>query len=321
MARRRFGIVLSPPPELSVAIDGVRRAIGSPQLDKIEPHITISPPQNVSEIEFWDIVMRLRYACAEVSPFDVTIGGASTFDNNRNVLYFSVDQTASISSLETLARSIVSDRPRLREFVPHVTLYEGISTDMVDYALEVLDCFNGQFVAWEVSILLQDTKGYWTRYLTTPFEDKRSTYRGGSKIDYVAAGIAGPWLQDSINEISIEHRYSLRPSSSAILGLDLNLTRTYLGIADGSYMSACVVFVVGPQAWLDYLWVRSSERNYGKASAILDEVIYRLRTSGIRTLKLRVLDEVRNPHEMRISNWFEVRGASLQGDDLALNIV
>ena len=47
MPRVRLGVVIVVPEPVATEIEGLRRALGDPVLDRIVPHVTLVPPVNV----------------------------------------------------------------------------------------------------------------------------------------------------------------------------------------------------------------------------------------------------------------------------------
>ncbi len=73
MARSRFGIAIVLPSPICHEVDGIRRAIGSPQLSRIEPHVTIFPPFNLADDEIAPLLYQLRLLASRLEAFEVEL--------------------------------------------------------------------------------------------------------------------------------------------------------------------------------------------------------------------------------------------------------
>jgi 2'-5' RNA ligase len=130
MPRRRLGVVLLVPRPLADAVDGLRRAFGDPALERVAPHITLVPPINVRESDLPAALACLRAAAAQARPLELTIGPVAVFPGHEHVGYLEVHgSNAAAAMLVDLARRAAApplDRPAEHDFVPHVTLTQGI---------------------------------------------------------------------------------------------------------------------------------------------------------------------------------------------------
>jgi 2'-5' RNA ligase len=79
VARRRFGVVVLITGAAAAEIDGLRRAVGDPWLDRVPPHVTLVPPVNVRESELETALAVLRAAAAQARPFTLELGPTATF--------------------------------------------------------------------------------------------------------------------------------------------------------------------------------------------------------------------------------------------------
>lgn len=322
MSKCRIGIAIGLPQEIAIAVDGIRQSIASPQISIIEPHITILAPQNIRSGGLSARLYELRFACESFTPFEVSIGASGTFDDNQEVLFFGVQKSASLTELESLVRGAISDRVPLREFIPHVTLFEGKNEPLISAAVEVLKGFSASFLVSEIAIFVQDVKGAWQRYALVPFASKRIRVSGGISVAYLRAGRPGSWMVHVLGESCLRFRYSMYGGSDLSSGYDLTSSEAMLGYdSQANIVSASVVLLSGSDALLDYVWVAPSERGYGHASAMLDEMIYYLRQRKMRKLTLVGNKNANNPTFGRIVSIFESRGSKLIGSSLVLELL
>ena len=130
MARRKLGVALLIPRHLAPEIDGIRRALGAPDVGQVAPHITLVLPINVRDEDVDTAIALVRDAAAAEQPMDLVIGPLETFYPVTPVLYLRV----SGPGLDALARlrDALDAGPLAQElkhpFVPHVTL-NAFATD------------------------------------------------------------------------------------------------------------------------------------------------------------------------------------------------
>ncbi len=322
LASVRMGIALRLPTMLADLIDGVRTAIGSPQIEQIEPHITLVPPLNVSIGDFEDFVYRFRLLCSGVEPFDVSLGSVSTFEQNNNVLFLEVRKSNNLLHLEKLLRGALDPRLPVRDYVPHVTIYDGAPDSLIEPAIELLQGIEAEFSVNEATLMLQDSKGVWQRYLAASFSSKRPRYAGGLQVTFFLAGAAGSWLAAALSEHDLELRYSAYGNSNIALGIDATNSEVTLGYHGAKLVCAGVVLISDAVAWLDYIWVEPSVREFGHSSILLDEIIYRLKIRGIRTLRLITRNQVQIGEGFeRVLRMFDARGGLPIENELILKIL
>ena len=133
MPRRKLGVALLIPRNIAPEIDGLRRALGAPDLAQVPPHITLVLPINVREEDVDPAIALVRDTAAAESPLDVVIGPLATFYPVTPVLYLAV----SGPGLETIVRlrDSLDAGPLAQElahpFVPHVTLNSDATDDAV----------------------------------------------------------------------------------------------------------------------------------------------------------------------------------------------
>ena len=130
MPRRKLGVALLIPRNLAPEIDGLRRALGAPDVTQVPPHITLVLPTNVRTEDVDDAIALVRDAATREQPIDVVLGPLETFYPVTPVLYLRV----SGPGLDTITRlrDALDAGPLAQElvhpFVPHVTL-NGEATD------------------------------------------------------------------------------------------------------------------------------------------------------------------------------------------------
>jgi 2'-5' RNA ligase/GNAT superfamily N-acetyltransferase len=122
--RHRLLVALVLDGPVATEIDGIRRALGSSQLGRIAPHVTLVPPTNVATEAIAEAERVVRTAAGSVASFEVQLGPPATFPHNRSVLYLAVSMAAELATLRSaLLTGPFKGRDLAgRDFVPHVTL-------------------------------------------------------------------------------------------------------------------------------------------------------------------------------------------------------
>jgi 2'-5' RNA ligase len=127
--RRKLGVALLIPRNLAPEIDGLRRALGAPDLAQVPPHITLVLPINVRTEDVDAAITLVRDAAAAEQPIDVVIGPLETFYPVTPVLYLRVSGPG-LDAITRL-RDALDNGPLAQElthpFVPHVTLDSNAS--------------------------------------------------------------------------------------------------------------------------------------------------------------------------------------------------
>lgn len=141
MGRVRLSVALLPPEPAQTELIGVRRAVGCRSLSRLAPHITVVPPVNVRDERVDEAVAGLRVAASSCAALELTLGPAATFAPQRRVLYLAVRERSRQGALAALRARCAQDpleRPDERAFVPHLTLDEDASTEVVDAGIVAL---------------------------------------------------------------------------------------------------------------------------------------------------------------------------------------
>ncbi len=211
------------------------------------------------------------------------MSGCDTFPGENSVLYLRVQPSDSLLELEKIVRSSLDSRERIRDFVPHVTLYDNAPDQVAQRALELLANYVRAFPVEGFQILRQDTKGTWQRYGEALFEDIRRRSGGGLPVTFVRSGSVGPWLErfSQVTEVS----YPAYPWSGRESGLTPQETLSISGYRDDGALCALGMLVIsGAQAFLEWLWVAPGERACGLGATLLDELAHYCSQRGLRAL-------------------------------------
>lgn len=148
MAKRsRFLVALLFDARVAAEIDGLRRALGSSQLERIPPHITLVPPLNLTDDEAPQPETVVRDIAAKLDPFSLQLGPTATFVDNNGVLFLGVGTHPMLHQLRKMLHGAIpaaGARDR-RPFVPHVTLVSrredldttSLTSELSHYSREV----------------------------------------------------------------------------------------------------------------------------------------------------------------------------------------
>jgi 2'-5' RNA ligase len=222
MARVRLGVALLIEEPWRTEINGLRRALGDKNLERIPPHITLIPPINLRvedrQLAF-DIV---RKAAENTKPFDVVLGPVTSFAPKTPVIKLDVqgEGRARIVAL----RDALATGPLAREpqwpFDPHVTLNDEASDELIAHAVAMTYEISTSFS--DIFLLRQYDDRVWRPYVDSQF---------GPPVTIGTGGIA----------IAISRTTFLEPTVAECLGLEdepttLVLTARIDGTAVGALL-------------------------------------------------------------------------------------
>ena len=120
MSRHRIGVVLLVPQPLATELDGLRRALGSPERTRVAPHLTLVSPINLRDRELGQALDLVRRAAAASTPFELQLGPATTFAPVTPTVHLAVggagtkaltDLRAAVTSGPSLTTSATSRAP------------------------------------------------------------------------------------------------------------------------------------------------------------------------------------------------------------------
>jgi 2'-5' RNA ligase len=125
VSRHRIGVVLLVPQPLATELDGLRRALGAVERERVPTHLTLVSPTNVRDRELVGALDLVRRAAAGAAPLTLDLGPATTFAPVTATVHLAVGGVDA-DRLAALRRSVTAaaplDRPDEHEWVPHVTL-------------------------------------------------------------------------------------------------------------------------------------------------------------------------------------------------------
>lgn len=182
MARQRLGVVLLVPQPLATQLDGVRRALGDGALGRIEPHITIVPPVNVSERDLPAALALVRDAAAARAPLHLTLGPVASFAPVNPVAYLAVggDDEAELHDLRAALLSGPLQRDPGRDFVPHVTIADELAADRLELVTAVLADLTAEVTVDRVHVLAEQPGRIWRPIADAPLGGRPGVVGRGS---------------------------------------------------------------------------------------------------------------------------------------------
>lgn len=183
--RRRLGVVLLLDEPWRSEAQGLRRALRSPSLDTQPPHVTLVPPVNVPESRLDEAVGVLRREAARCGPtLRLSVGPPASFVPVSPVIYLRVDGD-DLDELHRLQAGVFRG-PLLRsvdyDYVPHVTVHESASDEVISGALAVLSGYRVDISFDRVHLLEQGPDRVWHPLTDVRFGPPTVRGRGGVEL-------------------------------------------------------------------------------------------------------------------------------------------
>jgi 2'-5' RNA ligase len=192
-ARHRLLVALLIAQPVASEIDGIRRALGSNQLERIPPHVTLVPPTNVADDALFLAEQVVREAASGFEPVALMLGPPATFPDNESVLFLAVSAVPSLTVLrQALLDGPFAGRDRTdRAFVAHVTLDSRRERFVDDRMLDDLSGYETSVEAATLALLVQDQSTplhAWRTLTSYDLAPKRVVGRGGLEV-HLHAGV------------------------------------------------------------------------------------------------------------------------------------
>ncbi len=223
MVRMRVGVVLMVPHPIAQEIDGLRRACGDRQRERIAPHVTLVSPVNVPVGELPAVLALLRHAAAaQAAPtptdrsgataLELRLGPPTSFLPDSNTVYLGVHGAAVAHERLLQLREQVFvpplSRPQTWPFAPHVTIGDEVDPERIAVAVRALADFVVD-VAFERVHLLEEQRDQqgrrrWVPVADAPFARPAIVGRGGLELELTRSGLVDPEAQAFENEIWAE---------------------------------------------------------------------------------------------------------------------
>ena len=184
MPRVRLGVALLLPGPLSAEVDGLRRAVGDGSLHRIPAHLTLVPPVNVAEDRLPQALNVLRRAASATRPVTLQLGPPRTFLPDSPVLYLAVDgDVAEVHALRWRVLREPLARTTSWPFVPHVTLADSTSPEIIEAAIAALGRYRVEVRLDRVHLLREGAGRVWEPVAEAPMRPPAVIGRGGLPLE------------------------------------------------------------------------------------------------------------------------------------------
>jgi 2'-5' RNA ligase len=123
----------------TAALDELRTSLGTNDLDRIPPHITLVPPIDLTPGQFDQLRPSVANVAVELPSLQLVLGPAATFAPRTMTIHLAVG--GDLHSLDRLVDDLrVEPLPQRTRwpFVPHVTLREDAPGDLIERSLTSL---------------------------------------------------------------------------------------------------------------------------------------------------------------------------------------
>ncbi|HEX4540573.1 MAG TPA: GNAT family N-acetyltransferase [Acidimicrobiales bacterium] len=301
MPRMRLGVVLLVPSPQAEEIDGLRRALGDPALDRVPAHLTLVPPVNVADRDLRDALDVLAAAAAATRPFTLLLGPPATFWPDNPVVHLPADgDVAAVEDLRLRVFRAPLARPLTWPFVPHVTIADDAAPGRIEAAVSALSSYRTSVRFERVHLLQEGPQRRWTVAADAAFRVPAVVGRGGLPIELtVSAGVDplvtrwadAAWADEDRRDVGT----SWEPD--APFAITARREGAVVGLGEGT--------VRGEVCELRRLIVDRDARAQGVGSHVLAEVESLAAASGCRVCRLRAVAGGRAEHFYRARGWVE----------------
>lgn len=289
--RRRLGVALLVPGPTAHEVDGMRRALGDPAIDRMPPHLTLVPPVNVRDDRMDDALAVLRDAAGRVRPLKLTLGPTRTFLPENPVVYLAVGGP-DLDVLYRLRNDIF--RPPLERkltwpFVPHVTLADGIEPERVEVGTRTLDRYQQDVVFDRVHLLEEQPGHVWKPIAEARFEAAAIVGRGAPGFELQLD------VTDTLDEPATRWRDKHWPNPQRPLAVTARRDNGVVGIATG--------WTHGELANLSELFVDAATRNEGVGTQLVNAFLSEAVKRGATHARLRTEEDSDAERFYRAKGW------------------
>lgn len=211
MARVRLGVVLLVSDPWRTEIDGLRRALGDRNLTRIPPHITLVPPINVRSENLREVFDGIRRVAERTEPFSVQLGPVATFAPATPVIKLDVqgDGRRLVEQLHEEIAVGLLHRERQWPFVPHVTLNDEASDELISHAVASMT-YEIEASFKDVWVMREGEDRVWRPFMDARFEPTITVGTGGIAVAITASTLLDP---DVVERLDLEES----PSSLALI--------------------------------------------------------------------------------------------------------
>jgi 2'-5' RNA ligase/GNAT superfamily N-acetyltransferase len=186
VSRHRIGVVLLIPQPLATELDGLRRALGASERERVPMHLTLVSPTNLRERELADGIDGIRRVCAAAEPLELELGPATSFEPVTPTVHLAVggpDAGALAALRAALVEGPPLDRPDEHEWVPHVTLAQELpSPARIHAAITALSSWKQVVTFDRVHVLREQADRVWVPIADATLGSPAVVGRGGLEI-------------------------------------------------------------------------------------------------------------------------------------------
>jgi 2'-5' RNA ligase/ribosomal protein S18 acetylase RimI-like enzyme len=279
--------------ELAAEINGLRKALGSAEVARIGPHITVVPPVNLDPSSIDEAVEWVRAVSAGVGPLPTEIGPAATFFPPNPVVYLAVTGAPEVlGALADLDERLASGplqpprrRPK-RPFVPHVTINQRVvDPGTIPAALASLAGYRAQFVFERVTVIrFHEAERRWLPIAEAALAGPSVVGRGGYEVELSESHRLDPaaaeWSRAAWDRYSLAE-YGPDRTPDAPFAITARVAGVLAGAAVGE--------VRRPVCRLGRLMVGPEHRGTGIGTHLLQAVEQLGRRHGCERLRLETL--------------------------------
>lgn len=196
MARHRIAVALLVAQPLATELDGLRRALGAAERERVPPHATLVSPINLGDDALLVALDRVRTAAEAAGPLRLTLGPATTFAPVTPTVHLAVGGT-DLAGLLALRAAVVAEAPLARtdphEFTPHVTIAQVVDPpERIPAALDALRAWEAEVAFDRVHVLRQGDDKVWRPFAESSLGGGAVVGRGGVELALSVTGRPDP---------------------------------------------------------------------------------------------------------------------------------
>ena len=187
MSRHRIGVVLLVPQPLATELDGLRRALGAAERERVPPHVTLVSPINLRDRELGQALDVVRRAAADGKPMELELGPATTFAPATPTVHLAVGGPGA-EALAALRAALTAgpplDRPEEHPWVPHVTLAQEVAPpERIEPACAALAGWCEPVTFERIHVLRQQPDRVWVPLADAGLGASSIVGRGGIEVE------------------------------------------------------------------------------------------------------------------------------------------
>ena len=163
----KYGIVAFPSKKIQDLANTYRKRY-DPHYAYVTPHITLKDPFEADTSQMADISVKVQAIVAQYAPLQIHASRISSFYPTTNTIYFRVEPTEQLTSLQQqLQNELQIGEPKF-VFVPHITIAQKLSDTEHDdiYGQLRMTGVDEEDTIDRLHLLYQLDDGSWTIYET-----------------------------------------------------------------------------------------------------------------------------------------------------------